>query len=97
MNIYGLLGNYLHHSFSASYFDLKFKEQNLKSHKYINWATSYLKNFRYLSILMNFKGLNVTIPYKKEVIKHIDYLDPLASRIKAVNTICFTKKNTHRV
>lgn len=32
-------------------------------------------------------GLNVTIPYKKEVIPYLDAVDPLASRLGSVNTI----------
>lgn len=34
-----------------------------------------------------FDGLNVTIPYKKEVIPFLDGISPLAARIGAVNTV----------
>ena len=34
-----------------------------------------------------FRGLNVTIPYKERVIPLLDELDPLARKIGAVNTI----------
>lgn len=34
-----------------------------------------------------YEGFNVTIPYKKEVIKHLDELDPSAAEIGAVNTV----------
>ena len=33
------------------------------------------------------KGLNVTIPYKKQVIKYLDALSPEAKAIGAVNVI----------
>lgn len=32
-------------------------------------------------------GLNITIPYKERVMKHIERIDPIASKIGAVNTI----------
>ena len=35
----------------------------------------------------DFAGLNVTIPYKKEVMAYLDAIDPAAKRIGAVNTI----------
>lgn len=35
----------------------------------------------------DFRGLNVTIPYKKDVIPYLDELSPRAKRIGAVNTI----------
>ncbi|MFW6022184.1 MAG: shikimate dehydrogenase [Halanaerobiaceae bacterium] len=36
---------------------------------------------------LNIRGVNVTIPYKEKVIPMLDELDPLASRVGAVNTI----------
>jgi shikimate dehydrogenase len=40
-----------------------------------------------------FDGLNVTIPYKKDVIPYLDEVDPLARRLGSVNTI--VKRNGH--
>lgn len=34
-----------------------------------------------------FKGINVTIPYKTKVIDYLDYIDPLAKKLNAVNTV----------
>lgn len=36
---------------------------------------------------MNFRGFNVTKPYKMEIIKYLDRLDPMAEKIGAVNTV----------
>jgi shikimate dehydrogenase len=41
---------------------------------------------------LNYVGLNVTLPYKREVIKHLDMLDPIAEELGAVNTIKLGKK-----
>lgn len=48
---------------------------------------------------LNIQGLNVTVPYKSDVIECIDKIDPLAERIGAVNTLVkceegFTGYNT---
>ena len=48
---------------------------------------------------INVRGLNITIPYKEEVISYLDRVDPLAARVGAVNTIVneegvFTGYNT---
>ena len=44
-----------------------------------------------ISNIKNLKGLNVTIPYKEEIIPYLDKLDKEAAKIGAVNTIKFLK------
>lgn len=41
---------------------------------------------------LNIKGMNITVPYKSEVIPYLDDIDPLAERIGAVNTLVRTAK-----
>ncbi len=43
----------------------------------------FVKLFR----LLGWQGANVTTPFKEEIITHLDYVDPLAAKIGAVNTI----------
>lgn len=77
---YGLLGEKLSHSFSPQiHAQLADYEYTLKSLPEEELA-SFLK-------ARDFRGLNVTIPYKKAVIAHLDSLSPIAQRIGAVNTI----------
>ncbi|WXR62489.1 shikimate dehydrogenase [Peptostreptococcaceae bacterium AGR-M142] len=38
---------------------------------------------------INIKGLNITIPYKEEIIDYIDELDEISNMMKSVNTIKF--------
>ena len=76
----GLLGRVLGHSYSPkihSYF-------SDYSYDLIEKEPEELKEF-----LQNgdFRGLNVTMPYKKEVIKYLDTLSPVAEKLGAVNTI----------
>ena len=77
---YGLIGEKLGHSFSreihnllASYtYDLKELPKNE--------LDTIMKS-------RNFKGVNVTIPYKESVIPYLDEIDEAAKAIGAVNTI----------
>lgn len=89
MRQFGLLGKKLAHSFSKQYFTEKFKKQNLSNCRYELYE---LENIRQLSTLLNdneFSGLNVTIPYKEEVLPYLDQLDPVVENIQACNTIAF--------
>ena len=90
----GLIGKTLSHSFSKSYFENKFKEENLANHSYdlveletIEEFPELIRNNPYLV------GLNVTIPYKESIIPFLDELDETAKEIGAVNTIKITKGN----
>ncbi len=52
-----------------------------------NIEQGHLKNAILGIRSLNIVGINVTIPYKEQVIPFLDQLDPLAERIGAVNTI----------
>lgn len=78
--MYGLIGEKLSHSFSKEI------HQNLFGYEYnlIEVAREKLDEFM---TNRNFKAVNVTIPYKQEVIKHLYFIDELAQKIGAVNTV----------
>ena len=87
MDIYGLIGFPLEHSFSISYFNEKFQNEGIKA-KYVNFEIPNIENLQeILASTPNLKGLNVTIPYKQKVISSLDYLSPEARAIGAVNVI----------
>ncbi|PIE99926.1 MAG: shikimate dehydrogenase [Maribacter sp.] len=92
-NDYGLIGKDISYSFSESYFKKKFKKLRLTECSYRNFDLGQIEDFNDL-IQQNeqLKGLNVTIPYKEEIIPYLDKLDKKAKKIGAVNTIKFTKK-----
>lgn len=86
--IFGLIGATVSHSFSKSYFDEKFFREGLRDHHYelfplekIQDVENLLKNTKGLS------GLNVTLPYKEQVMKYLDEVDPAAKEIGAVNVV----------
>lgn len=86
---FGLLGRNISYSFSRAYFTEKFKTENLALCSYENFDLPNLKNFDRVLKTPNLRGMNVTIPYKEEVMPFLDELDETAAKIGAVNTIVF--------
>jgi shikimate dehydrogenase len=87
---YGLIGYPLGHSFSKKYFTEKFETLNLsESHSYEQFPIPSIEELPALFALHanTLRGLNVTIPYKQEVMAFLDEIDPAVERIGAVNTI----------
>ncbi|HEV7381664.1 MAG TPA: shikimate dehydrogenase [Dyadobacter sp.] len=88
MNLYGLIGFPLTHSFSKRYFSDKFTREGIKESSYDLYEMETLDGLAELLKKPDLRGLNVTIPHKKAVISHLDDLDDSsAERIGAVNTI----------
>ena len=86
--VFGLIGQTVSHSFSKSYFDEKFFREGLRDHHYELFALKDIKEIE--SLIENTKGLsglNVTIPYKEQVMEYLDEVDPAAKKIGAVNVI----------
>ncbi|QIB68046.1 shikimate dehydrogenase [Aminipila butyrica] len=83
--MYGLIGEKLGHSYS------KIIHEKLGAYTYdlcpltAEALDGFLKT-------RNFKGLNVTIPYKQTVMPYCDWISPLAKEIGAVNTLYFDKE-----
>jgi shikimate dehydrogenase len=86
--VFGLIGATVSHSFSKAYFDEKFFREGLRDYHYelfplgnITEIETLLKDTKGLT------GLNVTIPYKEQVLKYLDEVDGFAKKIGAVNVI----------
>ena len=90
-NRYGLLGKDISYSFSQGHFTQKFKELKLHDHSYENFDLPDISNFKTLLDQNTLRGLNVTIPYKEQVIPFLTELDDTAKQIGAVNTIKITE------
>ena len=89
MDLYGLIGFPLTHSFSKRYFTDKFTREKIKESSYELFEMETLKSLpELLKKKTDLRGLNVTIPFKQDVIAYLDDLDDAsAERIGAVNTI----------
>lgn len=84
----GLIGYPLTHSFSAKYFAEKFQNEGIEGFTYENFEIPKIEDFP--EVIKNnpeIVGLNVTIPYKEQIIPYLDELDEEAKEIGAVNTI----------
>lgn len=87
MDKYGLIGFPLGHSFSISFFNEKFKNENIDA-VYENFEIPQIENLQeILDLNPELKGLNVTIPYKEKVFKYLKSVSPEAKAIGAVNVI----------
>lgn len=86
--IYGLIGLTVSHSFSKTYFEEKFFRDGLRDHHYELFPLSTIDEIENLiKDTKDLKGLNVTIPYKEKVIKHLDSINDVAKEIGAVNVV----------
>ena len=87
MDRYGLIGYPLKHSFSKDYFNDKFRAEGIDA-EYANFEIPSIKEFKtILKENPDLKGLNVTIPYKEQVIPYLDQLSENVKLIGAVNVI----------
>ncbi len=89
MRNFGLIGKSLQHSFSPKYFTSKFEKEAITDASYHAFEIPSIQDFPSLIKKEQPAGLNVTIPYKEEVIPFLDRLSPIAEEIGAVNTIRF--------
>ena len=88
----GILGNPLNHSLSPAFQQAAFDYYNLDV-RYMTWQTTkseLTQKIRELSA-DRYLGANVTIPYKEDIMAHLDIIDPKALRMGAVNTIAKSK------
>ena len=87
MNTYGLIGYPLGHSFSRIFFTEKFAKEGIDA-QYLNFEIPSIEEFP--NIIKNnptLKGLNVTIPYKQQVMQYLDDISEEAKAIGAVNVV----------
>ena len=85
---FGLIGMTVSHSFSKSFFDEKFFREGLRDYHYDLYELKEIKDLKkLLGDNPELCGLNVTIPYKEQVIQLLSDVDANAKRIGAVNVI----------
>ena len=80
MEKFALIGKTLKHSYSKKIHALLSNYQYDLVELEQDELCKFVKDGEYL-------GYNVTIPYKKEIIKHLDEIDEFALKIGAVNTV----------
>lgn len=94
MDLYGLIGKQLSHSWSEKYFSTKFEKERIDA----AYKLFTLPEIELLPALLQnnprLKGLNVTIPYKRDVLPYLDMIEMEAKLCNAVNTILIKKNKT---
>ena len=87
MRTFGLIGFPLQHSFSKSFFTDKFKKEGIEA-EYLNFEIPAINKFQeILDTQPHLGGLNVTLPYKEQIIPYLDELAESAKKVKAVNVV----------
>lgn len=83
----GLIGRTLGHSFSAEYFECKFKKMKIEG-TYDLFPLPSIEEFDvFIKNNFDIKGFNVTIPYKEEIIPFLNTISKEAKEIGAVNVV----------
>jgi shikimate dehydrogenase len=96
MRLFGLLGYPLSHSFSQKFFSEKFVQEGITDCTYRNYSIPDIEELP--GILEKYpalEGLNVTIPYKKQVIPFLTGFSPVVEAIGACN--CIHIRNGERI
>ncbi|RQG91490.1 shikimate dehydrogenase [Natrarchaeobius halalkaliphilus] len=93
MDVFGLLGNPVGHSLSPPMHETAYDELGLDA-RYVTFEpeTDELEAATTGADALGIAGLNVTIPFKQDVLEIVEP-DDLAARIGAVNTIDFSRSS----
>ena len=88
MKRFGLFGHPLEHSYSKKFFLEKFQREGRSDCAYENYDTENIYDLKQIvKDNPDLVGLNVTIPFKQDIIPMLDNLDDISQKIGAVNTI----------
>jgi len=87
MDIYGLIGKPLKHSFSGDYFSRKFEKNHIDA-EYRLWEMDDVPDLHaFARKYPQLKGLNITLPYKRKIISTLDELSIPVQIIGSVNVV----------
>ena len=88
MRRFGLIGYPLGHSFSKKYFTEKFEREGISGNAYELYPLEHIGQLEELLVSNpDLAGLNVTIPYKEQVIAYLDCVSSVVEEIGACNCI----------
>jgi 3-dehydroquinate dehydratase / shikimate dehydrogenase len=84
--LYGVVGSHAAFSLSPAMQNAAFQAKHINA-AYLPCETGRLADFLQFARAMSFVGFSVTMPFKRDIIKELDWLDPLAAEIGACNTV----------
>jgi shikimate dehydrogenase len=87
MRKFGLIGFPLTHSFSQKYFTEKFEREQIDGCSYSNFPLDNIGGLTTLLADPELEGLNITIPYKEQVVPFLDWKNEVVEETGACNCI----------
>jgi shikimate dehydrogenase len=87
MKKYGLIGYPLTHSFSQRFFTEKFERERIPGCSYSNFSIASIDELPLVLADTELRGLNVTIPYKEQVLPFLHFENEVVREIRACNCI----------
>ena len=84
--LYGVVGSRASISLSPTMHNAAFHAKRVNA-VYLPCETAKLGDFLSFAEALGFQGFSVTMPFKRAVIRELDWLDPLARQIGACNTV----------
>ncbi len=84
--IYGVVGSRASISLSPAMQNSALHAKHVNA-VYLPCETGKLEDFLTLARRLNFSGFSITMPFKTAIIRHLDWVEPLAAEIQACNTV----------
>jgi len=84
---FAVIGKPIFHSLSPEIFTQLYKQHNFQNTRYYRISANSLNESLEFIQKFNFKGFNVTAPYKEQIINSLHSIDKISSEIGAVNTV----------
>lgn len=84
--VYGVAGNPVRSSLSPIMMNTAFRRETLNA-VYLALQTSKLSDLLQLVQAIPLQGLSITMPFKQEILAHLEKTDPLSAKIGACNTV----------
>ena len=84
--VYGVAGDPIAHSLSPLMLNTAFRRENVNG-VYLALHAKSLDDLLACIRDIPIHGLSITMPYKEEILKHLDKTDPLTAKIGACNTV----------
>ena len=84
--LYGVVGTHSSMSLSPAMQNTAFQAKRVNA-LYLPCETNRLSDFLKFARTLKFAGFSITMPFKQAIMRELDWMDPLAARIGACNTV----------
>ncbi len=89
---FAVTGNPVLHSKSPQIFNYLFSRMNINDSAYSRVASSNAEESIFMFKKLHLNGMNITAPFKEDIMKFLDEIDPEAKIIGGVNTVVLENK-----